>query len=146
MEKRRTRPLALCLFRNNDCILVNRDIDPHSKEHYYRPLGGGIEFQELGKDAIFREIKEELAQEITAIKLVGVLENIFTFNNQPHHEIVMVYDAQFIDKSLYQKTALIGAESNGHPINAVWKPLNDFGKQGKGEILYPDGLLDMLLK
>lgn len=48
-------------------------------------------------DAFIREIHEETETEITNIKYIGTLENIFTFNGGAGHEIVQVYDASFVD-------------------------------------------------
>jgi hypothetical protein len=42
------RPIAICLFRNGDKILVSDDgIDPSTGGAYCRPLGGSAEFGEL---------------------------------------------------------------------------------------------------
>lgn len=40
----RIRPLAICVFRHQDRILVAEGYDPVKDEHFYRPLGGGNEF------------------------------------------------------------------------------------------------------
>jgi hypothetical protein len=40
------RPVALCVFRNNDGILVFEGYDDVKGETFYRPPGGGIEFGE----------------------------------------------------------------------------------------------------
>jgi 8-oxo-dGTP pyrophosphatase MutT (NUDIX family) len=56
----RIRPLAICVFRNEDRILVNEGYDPVKQEAFYRPLGGGIEFGESSMDTVCRELMEEL--------------------------------------------------------------------------------------
>ncbi len=52
-KKKRVRPLAICVFRHHDRILVMEGYDPVKKEHFYRPLGGGIEFGEPGHVKLF---------------------------------------------------------------------------------------------
>ena len=136
------RPIALCVFKNNNRILVFEGYDPVKKETFYRPLGGGIEFWETAQDAVRRELKEEIQVNVGDVRFLGVLENIFTFNGKPYHEIVMIYDGALAESRLYQQSVIVGKEANGEDICVVWKNLDEFG-EGKS-ILYPDGLLEML--
>ena len=50
--KNNIRPIAVCVVRNNDNILVFEGYDPVKKETFYRPLGGAIEFGEHSKSAV----------------------------------------------------------------------------------------------
>src|SRR5262245_7803885 len=104
-KKKRIRPLAICVFRHNDKILVAEGYDPVKGETFYRPLGGGIEFGERSDEAICREIMEELNLEVdrNSLKYLGTLENIFTFNGTPGHEIVQVYDGALIESGPYDQ-------------------------------------------
>lgn len=136
------RPIAICVFRNNDRILVFEGYDSIKNETYYRPLGGGIEFGESGEVAIRREIMEELHCEIEELKHLGFLENIFLHNGNAGHEIVMVYDGVLRTRRLYEQAEMEVEESNGERIRVLWKNLNEFG-EGKS-ILYPDGLLALI--
>ena len=138
------RPLAICVFRHGDCILVAEGYDSVKQEHFYRPLGGGIEFGENSVETISREIREELNIEIDGggLTYLGAIENIFHFNGSMGHEIVMVYDGALKELSLYEQQVIAGKEANGEEIRAVWKNIDEFG-EGKS-ILYPTGLLDIL--
>ena len=136
------RPIAICVFRHNDKILVCRATDTVKKETYYRPLGGGIEFQEYALDALKREINEELNHEIKDEKFLGVLENRFILDGIPKHEIIMVFDAAFVDKAVYLKETVEIKEAGWE--TAEWKSINEFGPEKL--ILYPTGILDLLLK
>jgi 8-oxo-dGTP pyrophosphatase MutT (NUDIX family) len=138
------RPLAICLFCNKDRILVAEGYDPIKGETFYRPLGGGIEFGERSEETICRELMEEIGVELkqNTLKYLGTVENIFTFNGTPGHEIVLVYDGWLDDSGLYDQDVIIGKEANGEEIRAVWKNLDEFGA-GKS-ILYPEGLVEML--
>ena len=136
------RPIALCIFRNNDRILVFEGYDKAKDEIFYRPLGGGIEFGEKSEDAVRRELKEELNVEITNLKYVGTLENIFTFNGGSYHEVVLVYDGALTESQLYDQALILGKEANGDDIRAMWKSFDEF--ESGESILYPHGLLELL--
>lgn len=142
MKKNKIRPIALCVFLNNNRILVNEGHDPVKQQTFYRSLGGGIEFGEKAEDTVRRELKEELNVEVGEVLYLGTLENIFTFNGTPSHEIVMIYDGALIDSGLYEQAVIVGEEANGEVIRAVWMSLDEFG-EGKS-ILYPTGLLALL--
>lgn len=138
------RPLVICVFRRNSKILVCEGIDTVKNEIFYRPAGGMIEFGEKAEDTLRREIKEETREEITNIKYLGMIENIFTYEGKPGHEIILVYDAEFVNKDTYKKNAINITESNDVWCLAYWKDINEFGN-GK-LILYPDKLKQLLLQ
>jgi 8-oxo-dGTP pyrophosphatase MutT (NUDIX family) len=145
MKKKRIRPLAICVFRHNDQILVAEGYDPVKNQHFYRPLGGGIEFGEPSIETICRELKEEINVEVDreSLKYLGAVENIFHFNGNPGHEIVLIYDGVLKDARLYEQAVIVGEEVDGEAIRAVWKHLDEF-RAGKS-ILYPTGLIEMLI-
>ncbi|HSO12336.1 MAG TPA: NUDIX domain-containing protein [Anaerolineales bacterium] len=143
MKKNRIRPLAICVFRNNDRILVAEGYDPVKKQSFYRPLGGGIEFGEYSEQTVHRELMEEIGAEIGELKYLGTLENIFIFNGETGHEIVLVYDGVLNESGLYEQAVIGGKEADiNESFEAVWKNLNEFG-EGRS-ILYPTGLLELL--
>jgi ADP-ribose pyrophosphatase YjhB (NUDIX family) len=134
-----TRPLVLCLFSNNGRILAAKGTDSIKNTEFYRPLGGMIEFGERSTDALKREILEETNQEITNLKYITTVENIFTYEGKAGHEIVMVYDAEFTDESLYYREYIDVTEGDIW-CKSYWLSINDC-KAGK-IILYPEGILD----
>lgn len=138
----RLRPIALAIIRNGDRILVFEGYDPSKRERFFRPLGGGIEFGEYGRDTLLREIHEELGADIGEPRFLGALENIFTYDGRPGHEIVLVYETAFTDPSWYERESLEGREADGSAFRAYWKPLAEF-ERGPYP-LYPAGLLDLL--
>ena len=143
MKKNRIRPLAICVFRNNDRILVAEGYDPVKKQTFYRPLGGAIEFGERSEDTVRRELMEEIGAEVGEVWYLGTLENIFVFNGEHGHEIVMVYDGVLTDSGLYEQAEVEGNEAEvGESFKAVWKSIDEFG-EGRS-ILYPTGLLELL--
>lgn len=111
-------------------------------DYFYRPLGGTIEFGERGAAAAAREIAEELGAQVHNVRLLGTIENLFVVHGRLGHEIVMVYEADFVDESMYHRNPIWGQEDDGSPIKAVWKAMDDF--RGGASRLVPDGLLLML--
>jgi ADP-ribose pyrophosphatase YjhB (NUDIX family) len=144
----RIRAIAICVFRHKGRILAGEGFDSRKQERFYRPLGGTIEFGEHARDTVIREIREELGQEITGIKPLGVLENLFTCEGMQGHEIVFVFDAQFADPSLYGLDVIHGnepdliAEGKDTAFRAVW--VSESPHAARPGPLYPDGLLELL--
>jgi ADP-ribose pyrophosphatase YjhB (NUDIX family) len=134
----RIRTLALALIKNDQNQYFNHEaFDSVKEEKFYRPLGGGVEFGELGKDALKREFLEEINQEIEVGELLKTFENIFTYEGDEGHQIILMYEAKFKDQNNYSKSFEIN--ENGTIIgNAVWRSLDEIN--GEGAKLYPQGL------
>jgi len=143
MLPEKIRPIAVCVFRTGDRILVAEGRDSRKNQVFYRPLGGTIEFGEHGEETVRRELKEEIGAKVVDVQYLGMLENIFVYEGRRGHEIVLVYDGTFVNKSLYEVEVIEGNEL-GHKFNAVWKQLRDFSPDKPP--VYPDGLLDLLKK
>jgi 8-oxo-dGTP pyrophosphatase MutT (NUDIX family) len=144
MKKKQIRPLAICLFRDRDRILVAEGYDSVKDEYFYRPLGGAIEFGESSTETVCRELMEEIQVEVDpqSLKYLGTVENIFRFNGKRGHEIILIYDGHLKEPALYEQPAILGKEDEGQEFRAIWKGIHEFGP-GKS-ILYPTGLLEML--
>ena len=135
------RPIATCVFRDHGRIFVGQHYDPTKGEKFYRPLGGAIEFGEHSQDSIIREIQEEMEAEIGDLSHVGTIENIFTFDDKPGHEIVLVYEARFLEPDLYEVESVRCRDDDADFV-AQWKRVDDF-RAGEA-ILCPEGLLELL--
>jgi len=143
MDTTRIRPIAICLFHTRSRILVSEGFDTIKQDYYYRPLGGGIEYGENSREALVREIQEELGVEIENLQLIGVLENIFIYEGQRGHEIVFVFDAEFADKSLYELDEIDGYEQEADiKFKAKWLSLDKI-KNGDARLV-PEDLVKML--
>ena len=144
MDTTRIRPIAICLFRNGNRILVSEGFDTIKQDYYYRPLGGGIEYGESSREAVLREIQEELGVEVNNLQLIGVLENIFIYEGQQGHEIVFVFDAEFTDKSLYKFDEIDSYEQEANvSFKAKWYSLDKIEKSSGR--LVPEDLAKLLI-
>lgn len=152
MKPGKIRPLAICVFHHEGKILVQEGYDRVDKVLFYRPLGGRIEFGELGAETVVREIREEINAEAINIRFLGALENIFMFNGEKGHEIFLVYDGRFKNIAIYENPELVGAEydENNYPIRATWKLLSEMRDEKDPTAplhlppVYPTGLLELL--
>lgn len=143
-KKRRIRPLALCVFRRGDLIFVSQGYDSRKDQIFFRPIGGKIEFGERGADAVLREAREEIGAEIADLNYLGTLENIFTYEGAPHHEIVMIYDGRFVDPAMNQDDITVQGIDDGDILfEAAWMRLDAF-RSADSPPLYPSGLLELL--
>lgn len=143
-KKPRIRPLAICLFRRGDKIFVSQGSDRLLGTIFFRPIGGRIEFGERGHETIVREVMEEIKVDVTDIRYIGTLENIFVHEGEPGHEIVLLYDGHFVDDHMNDDSIIVQGEDDGELLyEAMWKPI-DFFREAEAPPLYPDGLLELL--
>lgn len=134
------RVKAVCLFVKGDLLLAINGFDPTKRQRFWVPVGGRVEFGELSRRTIAREVREELSAEITELNLLGVLENVFRFDGSPGHEVVFVYDARFVDSSIYLLSEITGVEGD-EEFTAHWIDPN---APKNGWPLYPEGLPGLL--
>lgn len=135
------RGLSVAIIKNNGRILVSPGYDKVKNQEFYRLLGGGIDFGESSLDALYREMKEELDAHLSDCKLLAAIENIFTFNGQPGHELCFVYEAEFGDKSLYEfeEFKILDSDDEG---KVIWLDINE-AKEGNYKI-FPEGVINYL--
>lgn len=67
------------------------------KDYYFLP-GGHVEFGETAKDALTRELNEELIISIKDVFLIGGMEDIFIKEDgEKHHDINLFFSVLFDD-------------------------------------------------
>jgi 8-oxo-dGTP pyrophosphatase MutT (NUDIX family) len=123
------RLIALGLIRSGDRTFLSQGYDPVKQQTFYRALGGGVDFGETSYDALKREFHEELQAELTNIKYLGCIENLFIYNGQPGHEIIQLYQCDFVDSKFYQLDQVEFSEGE-HKKTALWLNIEEC-KSGK---------------
>ncbi len=135
------RVLALGLIRDGNRIFISEGYDPVKQQTFYRAMGGGVDFGETSLEALQREFQEEIQADLTNIKFLGCLENLFTFNGKPGHEILFVYQCDFADAKFYQLEQLVFAEGE-RKKRGLWVEINRFTS---GELnLVPEQFLEYI--
>jgi 8-oxo-dGTP pyrophosphatase MutT (NUDIX family) len=131
------RVLALGLIRDRDRLFISQGYDEIKKQTFYRALGGGVDFGEPSEVALVREFQEELQAEIANIQYLGCLENLFSFNGKPGHEIIQLYSCDFSDRHFYNLEQMEFLEGERRKL-ALWVETKRFLT---GElVLYPQGM------
>ncbi len=109
----------------------------------WRPLGGSIEFGERASDALRRELAEEVGLSIAEPTLLTVMENLYSHNGAPGHEIVFVFEAKLADDT-HGGREEFSFDDGGVRNEVRWVALANF-ERGEAE-LFPAGLLKHLLQ
>jgi ADP-ribose pyrophosphatase YjhB (NUDIX family) len=131
--------VALGVVRRDDELLLVEGYDSVKGERFLRFVGGGIEFGERAADAVMREFEEELGVAIEARGLLGVVENIFTYEGEPGHEILFLFEVAFSDERLFEQGEWTVQDSRGS--RAAWRPLASLDEPPP---LYPEAASDLL--
>ena len=138
----RIRTIAVAVCRRDDRVLVERGLDRVAGERFHRAIGGGIEFGERAADAAAREWREELGLSIEVTSLLGVLENLFTWEARARHEIVFVFGARLLDERAYERDRFEATDADGVRHEAEWLALEEV-RRGEAT-LYPAGVMELL--
>ena len=111
-----------------------RDTIPLKQQTFYRPLGGGSSSVQRAEDAVRREIRaRRWGRRSPPLHTLFTLENIFTYNGEPGHEIVLIFDGQLVDERLYTQDRIPGQETDGAqhaPLIVVWMRLEEIWTPG----------------
>ena len=84
---------SCAVIRNGDKVLFQK----RKNDKYYSLPGGKIEVLETVKDALKRELIEELGIEVEVKDIVSVVENFFEFNNEKVHQYIFSYEVKLLD-------------------------------------------------
>ena len=116
---------SLAWIEDRERLFVVKLFDTVKRDTYYRPVGGTVEFGEWTLDTLHREIREELGTDVTVTGDPLILENIFTCDGKPGHEIVYLYPCQFNDMAFYADKSYPLIEDKGVEWTAMWIPIKD---------------------
>jgi 8-oxo-dGTP pyrophosphatase MutT (NUDIX family) len=104
---------------------------------FQRPLGGHVEFGEYALDTVRREFREELGQELTDVRRLGVLENIFGWRGGTEHEVVFIFAAAFVSAAAYEIEEQRILDNPDRRV--LWRPADAVRPP-----LYPAGLPELI--
>lgn len=115
---------SMGIFASGDRMLVMDCYDSVKQKRFFRLLGGHVEFGEDSRYALAREMLEELATEVEVTDLLDVVQNRFTFEARPHHEVIFIHRARFLDESYYRREDLRNIEPDkDEPF--LWVPIHE---------------------
>ena len=117
------------IIQQNGKILVCKNKE---KNYYFFP-GGHINFGETAKDALERELKEELYISIKSVSFIGAVENVFREGRKKHHELDLVFNV---------KAEKVKDKSKEDHIDFLFFDTKRFAK----EIIFPLALRDNVHK
>jgi ADP-ribose pyrophosphatase YjhB (NUDIX family) len=123
---------------------VLRGEDPTGDRVFHRLIGGSVELGERAAEAIVREVAEELRATLVEPELLGVVENVFTYDGELGHEIVFVYAGRLAEGDVVPPDGG-WYDDLGIPMWVEWRPIGDPLEGGPDVLpLYPDGLGTLL--
>src|SRR5215469_1724639 len=113
--------MALIRRPRDGALLVSEYTDP-ALAPIHRPLGGHVEFGEYALDTVHREFLEEIGQNLTEVRLLGV------------HEIVFMFAGALADPAAYEIPEQYILDEVESPTRVIWRPPG-----AAGPPLYPAG-------
>ncbi|MBE9068405.1 NUDIX hydrolase [Leptolyngbya cf. ectocarpi LEGE 11479] len=123
MGKLRIRPIALGLIKHQGHVFVSKGKDTVKDIEFYRFLGGGIDFGETSINALKREFQEEIQAELTNIQYLTCLDNIFTHQGKPGHELIQLFRCDFVDSRFYDLEHTYTLIEGKKQHDAIWIPI-----------------------
>ena len=83
----RFNPRVCAVICEDGRVLLHR----RERDAFWALPGGRIEPGEFSERALAREINEELGREANPVRLLWIVENFFTYDEVPFHEIGLYY-------------------------------------------------------
>jgi len=136
-DKRQVIKAMAVIRRPRDGALLVSEADSGSEPLFQRPLGGHVEFGEYALDTVRREFGEEIGQELTEVRLLGVLENIFGWRGGTEHEVVFIFTAAFASAAAYEIEEQRILDNPDRRV--LWRPADAVSPP-----LYPAGLPELI--
>ena len=136
-DKRQVIKAMAVIRRPRDGALLVSEADSGSEPLFQRPLGGHVEFGEYALDTVRREFGEEIGQELTEVRLLGVLENIFGWRGGTEHEVVFIFTAAFVSAAAYEIEEQRILDNPDRRV--LWRPADAVSPP-----LYPAGLPELI--
>lgn len=136
------RVKAMLVAPNEGLTAHAVSLNPPTAENldgYHRLIGGSVELGETHRDAIIREIKEELGATVHDLTWLATVENIFRIDGTLGHEIVFLYSGRLDPLPAPENATL--TEIDGSVIPVVWRSFRD---DDESLPLYPAAAVDWI--
>jgi ADP-ribose pyrophosphatase YjhB (NUDIX family) len=106
---------------NGHQVLIHRS----EMDDFWSLPGGRVEMLEPARDALEREMLEELDVEIQVERLVWVVENFFEYDSKPYHELAFYFLMKFPRGChLYNKHEPFLIDDEGVRFIFKWYPIS----------------------
>ena len=113
-------------------------------QHIYRLIGGRVEFGELSEKAAIREFFEETHIQVQNPQYIGSFESLYILHGKQKHEIVRVYQCEFVDPTFAEKQRIKLFEEGEILNDAEWVERKYLSQ--KSTPFYPEQLKNILLE
>ena len=123
------------IFRKGSKILLHHGL----KSGHYTLPGGRVKEGETTEQALKREMKEEMGYDISIIRPVSFMENMFNLEDKDYHELLVTYQAKFGDEEAYKREKIVGIEEK-EDLEFIWKDINELDKI----VFKPEILIDVI--
>lgn len=116
--------IVRAIITQDDCLIVNRGTHHQTGQFYYALPGGHVEVGESCKEALQRELLEELAVECSVDDLCFVIEHLYAGRHEedaPRHELTLYFKVTMHSIILGTGAKIISPEATK---NFCWLPID----------------------
>lgn len=124
------------IIKKDGKILLHKS----KKDNFYAIPGGRVKVGESSIKTLKREFIEEMGKDINVKDFTGLVENFFEYNGKKYHEIMFLFNVEFVDNDLYNVEKITGLEENGK-IEFIWKNINELKKLDVRPVFLKEKLL-----
>lgn len=129
---------AAVIIEHQNCILFHHNLN----SDHYALLGGRVKIGEASEETVKREILEELGKEICITGYIATIENLFEMKGKQYHEIMFVYQADFVNQEDKQEIKTMNNQEGEKYLQYEWIKKEDLHKIP----LKPEKMKDILSK
>jgi ADP-ribose pyrophosphatase YjhB (NUDIX family) len=120
------RVKAMLVAVNEDLAAYAVSLHPPTVEDpdgYHRLIGGSVDVGEKHRDAVVREVREELAATVHDLTHLDTVESIFRRDGQLGHNVVFIYAGRLAPMPPTADATL--TEDDGTLVPVVWRSFSD---------------------
>lgn len=114
--------IALDADRAAHLVSLNRPTAEEPEGHH-RLVGGSVELGETARDAVVREVDEELGAVVEDLRHLASVESIFRIDGELGHEVVFLFAGR-LDPAPPAAGGTL-TEIDGSVVPVVWRPVDD---------------------